>query len=111
MEIIHKVLDRLPKGVKVHLFGLSDAFLLKKFANRIHSIDTSGWLGAGKYALVYSRSGKSFGYSGRTEKSNSVSYVKRVSYACRRFLELEQDINNSLQKDLMKQIVPIKVKG
>jgi hypothetical protein len=95
ISIISRALSHIPKGVKVHLFGITSVFILKKFGAQVESVDSTSWLAAKRFAMMYRRNGQSISYGGRNV--NDLQTDAFLEYNARRFLEVEEDINSSIQ--------------
>jgi hypothetical protein len=99
MKIIEKVIERKPKDVKLHCFGVGSAPILKKWGRYIESVDNTTWLAmAKKLGAAVTRYGKlGVYYVDPNHRQTKGEAFMLKTYNVRRFQELENDINAAIQ--------------
>ena len=95
LKAIREVLARIPKGIKIHLFGLTDIILIKKFGRQIDSCDSSTWKSGQRFAITHFQGG---GQLFRPRGTDGKEYTPKGGVALswvniRTYLELEKEIN------------------
>ncbi len=96
---IRNVLDRVPKSVKIHIFGTTNFNLIYRFADRLESVDAATIPKKSAYnvAVTYTGMAKQTGfqYKGRI---NEDQIHRLQQYSILKMLNMEQEINQYLEK-------------
>lgn len=93
-NMVNHILERIPKGKKVHLFGVTSHPLLMRYGGKLFSVDSS----SANRRIVYSASPN---VTGMMKFTNSMAYRISVDdaanlqqYAAKRLLQVEREVND-----------------
>lgn len=100
------IIRQFNPDAKIHLYGVTTLLLLRMFGHEIESVDSSSWLSGSKYAMVYNLNG-TFDYHGRIRKAFASNAYRINAYNARKFIELEQLINERKQHDRDRKTIPV----
>ena len=99
-RLIGKMVERKPKDVKLHVYGIASKDVITRYGSFIESVDTTGWLTGASFNVVLERHNKFYPQSDHYDSKlwrPGPKHIDRVAlYNIRKYQEIEQDINHSI---------------
>lgn len=90
---LRQTIDRIPKDIKIHLFGMTSFPILKMMLDRITSSDSSSWNAVTKYGQLINAAGKFVSFKPFVQNDNYLGGVvteRWLPYNAIQLMRLEQ---------------------
>lgn len=108
MPYLIKVLNHIPKHIKIHLFGLSRYDVVLKFGPRIASVDSTSWSASPLFLTVLTNHGKKFiDYKHKTTATR-VNTMKWLCNDVAQLQDLESRLNAYIEREEKKKLLATK---
>src|SRR5262245_12579453 len=108
-RLISQVLKIIPKHIKIHLFGVTDIALIRRFGPFVESCDSSSWKAGRKFAIMLTPSGGSLkmkrGFQGKALTKQGQRVLCEMNILA--YLQVEREINRHteiIDKDVLEEV-------